>query len=263
MGNNYSGTSFQIANSLAKVMALRTMMQGRELSKDEIYTLKGMKVVNDFLNAPINSVEEDKLKKAFVAAVITSSELGHVNLGENYTTEQITIAISQGLTKIKTQYLVGQGTFTESKAEEIELDYVIACLAQLIEKGIDEWCKQLPEKLDELAEEYYDEMVPILTNIIKGGIAIILDPEAADYISIYINEFLYGLKDEVRKYIKMGAQYVIDYVRPQIEQLVQDGIIVIQKTYNWVKDFLNIKPSTPITTGRPQESETEEENQYN
>lgn len=244
-------------------MALRTMMQGKELSKDEIYTLKGMKIVNDFLNAPINSTEEVKLKKAFVAAVITSNELGHINLGENYTTEQITIAISQGLTKIKNQYLVGQGKYTESKAEEVELDYIIACLAHTIENGIDEWCKQLPDTLDELTEEYYNEMVPILTNIIKGGIAILFDPDTADYASIYINEFLYGLKDEVRKYVKIGAQYIIDYIRPQIEQLVQEGIIVIQKTYNWVKDFLNIRPSTSVPTRRPQENEIEEENQYN
>lgn len=251
--NNYNNSSYQIINSLAKITALRSMMKSKELSDDEYHSLKGMKVIDDFLNAKVNSEEEAKLKKIFVAAVITSKEFGHINLGGNYTAEQIAISISEGLTKLKIQHLVGCGEYDVSDAEKIELDHIIANLAITVERIVDDYFDKIPQKIEDFVNENYDKAVTALTGVIGVKIGVLLGPDIAVNTAPVIDGFIRRLKPQVCETIRRGAKYIIDYTKPRINKFIKEGAMVVQKAYNWVKDFItgsNI--SAPGPTPAPQ-----------
>ena len=241
MEDNYNNTYNQINNSLAKIIAIRSLLSGKELTNDELFSLKGIKVVNDFLEAPLNGDAESKLKKAFVAAVIASKEFGHINLNEDYTTEELTLALSEGLTRLKTQYLVGKGSyggssFDERDAKEIELDHAMVALLLIVERQIDNWCDQLPDKLEELTEQYYDELVTGLMVALSGAIAVHLSPELATRIMPWINHLVLELKPKVQEWIRQGAQAVIKYAKREIISAVKKGLVIIQRLKNWITE---------------------------
>ena len=258
MEDNYNNTYNQINNSLAKIIAIRSLLSGKELTNDVLFSLKGIKVVNDFLEAPLNGDAESKLKKAFVAAVIASKEFDHINLNGGYTTEELTLALSEGLTRLKTQYLVGKGSyggssFDERDAKEIELDHAMVALLLIVERQIDNWCDQLPDKLEELTEQYYDELVTGLMVALSGAIAAHLSPELATKIMPWINHLVLELKPKVQEWIRQGAQAVIDYVKPEIIKAVKTSLVILQKVKNWL---LNAEVSD---TDKDDEDEDEDE----
>lgn len=239
MEDNYNNTYNQINNSLAKIIAIRSLLSSKELSNDELFSLKGIKVVNEFLDAPLNGDAESKFKKAFIAAVIAAKEFGHINLNGNYTTEELTLALSEGLTRLKTQYLVGKGSFGgrsfhEQDAKDVELDHAMVALLLIVERQIDNWCDCLPDKLEELTEQYYDELVTGLLVALGGAIAAHLSPELATRIMPWINHLVLELKPKVQEWIKQGAQAIIDRVKPEIIKAVKKGLIIIQNLKNWL-----------------------------
>ena len=239
MNTNYNNTYNQINNSLAKIIAIRSLLAGKELTNDEFFSLKGIKVVNDFLEAPLNGDAESKLKKAFVAAVIAAREFGHININGNYTTEELTLALSEGLTRLKTQYLVGKGSFDGNSfdvrdAKEIELDHAMVALLLIVERQIDNWCDQLPDKLEELTEQYYDELVTGLMVALSGAIAAHLSPELATRIMPWINHLVLELKPKVQEWIRQGAETIINYLKPEIINAVKKGLVILQKVKNWL-----------------------------
>lgn len=222
----------QINNSLGKIMAIRSMIEGKELTADERFSLKGVKLFEDFLISPLNSAEETNLKKAFVAAVMVSKATGKIKLEGNYSTEDITIAISEGLTRLKNQYLVGKGKceekgFNAKMAEDVILDHEIAALALVFERKIDKWCEDLPNNIEALADKHYDELFTIISAIVSY-----LSPELADQVAFWINEIAIKFRPEILNLINKGTRIIVNYVRPQIEKLVQKGTVLVQKTKN-------------------------------
>lgn len=239
MINNDSTTAQQINNSLGKIMAIKSLIEGKELTANEQYSLKGIKVFNDFLESPLNSSEESNLKKAFTAAVMVSRAIGKIKLENNYTTEDITIAISGGLTRLKSQYLAGKGeyeekTFNAKMAEDVILDHEIAALALLIERKIDEWCEGLPNNIEELTDEHYDELVAGLNLTISAIIATHFSPELAAQVSCWINEVAVKLRPTILNLINKGTKLIVDYVKPKIIEYVKKLAGTVQKIKNTI-----------------------------
>lgn len=237
----------QINNSLGKIMAIRALISGKELTNSDTNLLEGIKVVQDFLDAPMNSSEESNFKKAFVASVLVSKVAGKIQVDGKYTTEEIAIAISEGLTRLKTQYLVGKGhcngkTFTESMAEEIQLDHEIAALVMIVEKRIDNWCEQLPNDIEKLTDEHYEELVGSLNLAISAVIANYLSPELATQVSLWIDEFATKLKPEVLGLINKGAKIIVRIIKPKVLKIVQETAKAIQ----WIKNKITEKKKTII-----------------
>ena len=255
--DNYS-TNQDINNSLAKIAAIRIMLSGQNLTNSVVENLKGIQIVDNYLNSPINSLDELKFKKAFIAAVISSKEFGDNVIEGEFSTEELTMAVSEGLTRLKTHYLKGKGGIDENKAKEIELDHQMASLLLTVEAQIDKWCKQLPENLDNLADEHYEECVMGLMTIISPAISSHLSPFVTMKVMPIITKMMISLKPQVRQLIKQGSEAVIKYVRPEIDKAIRNGVVLLQNAKNWV----HVKDNCiKMENDRKETQQQEEENE--
>lgn len=206
-------TAKQINNSLAKVLAIKSLLSGNDLTIDELYTLKGIKIVNDFLETPVNSREESNFKKAFVSSVISSIEFGQIHLSRDYTTEELTILVSEGLTRLKSLYHAEKEGGKGTDVLELLWDHMIVSLLKSVEETIDDWCSRLPEQMEELTDEYYEDLVTVLSTAAYAVISLFASPDTALDIEPLIREVAMMLKPTVKVLVKQGTEAILQFAK--------------------------------------------------
>lgn len=124
------------------ISAINSLLVGEELSQSEVSSLKESKIVNDFLELPLNDVRESELKKIFAAAITIAEEKGLLDSIELKDKSPVAIAslVDDGLTRLKVGYQTANGVLDVIEASETLIDRytarVITVVEKVIEKGI-------------------------------------------------------------------------------------------------------------------------------
>ena len=105
------------------VSTLQSLAIGKELSEEEIKTIREFESIQEYLDLPFNDPAEDKIKKVFATAVVAAHQKGILKLPEGYdNAESIASIVDEGLTRIKAAYQVAEGKVNPIEAEEVVND---------------------------------------------------------------------------------------------------------------------------------------------
>lgn len=132
----------EFASSLSgecnKYSALQSLLTGKLLENEEVESLRESKVMQMFLDAPMGSPLEAKLKKVFAAAVITANDKGLLpfSLGDK-SPIAIASAIDEGLSRMKLSYKVAQEELDVIEVADMLIDATVARVVTVADKVIE------------------------------------------------------------------------------------------------------------------------------
>jgi len=212
--------------------ALQSLAIGKELSNEEIKTIREFESVQEYLDLPLNDPAEDKIKKIFVAAVVAAHQKGILKLPEGYdNAESIASIVDEGLTRIKAAYQVAEGKVNPIDAEEAVNDRQAirtAAITDLVVKRLVEKANEYVAKAEEAALSVSDRLVALglgrLTDIVCAA-AVRAYPPAAVVVP-YVKQFVHVVTPKAQKAVKKGIKMAADFARN-----------AINKTANKVKSF--------------------------
>ena len=208
MEEAYENYGSKMDEALRKMSALESLALGKELSKADAQTIREFKCVQDFLDSPNNSKQENDLKKLFAQAIIAGMQSGTLpfKMPENASPESIVSVIDEGLTRLKVAYQLENGLLEdEYEAQKIIVEHQAVMAAtlteMLVEKGI-ELANQTIDNLENQGHLYADFL---LDNVDTLFIAL----EAAYPPAATVIDF---------------CRVVVANVKPQISVFIHNGI---------------------------------------
>ena len=207
-GRNEFGT--HIEGESRKYSALQSLLSGCELEKEEVESLKEFKVIQQFLDSPVGDASEAKLKKVFVAAIITANEQGTLPFSiEDKSPIAIASAIDEGLNRVKLSYKLAKEELDVIEVADMLIDATVARVVtvadKVIEKGVpvvlDKLCKVIARvyppatvfvPVIKATEKY---IVPIAKMAVRKGLSVV-----AEGAKSFIRSTVKTLKNGVKKF---------------------------------------------------------------
>lgn len=139
-----------LGSDINKMTALQSMLLGEELDEKETSLIREFKCVKDFLDAPMNSPQEQHLKKIFSAAIISAVERGVLPFElPDKSPAAIANIVDEGLTRLKVSYQTATGQLDPIEAVDVLIDRVAARTATVLDRVIE---KGMPVVLNKVCQ---------------------------------------------------------------------------------------------------------------
>lgn len=238
----------QIENSLPRIVAIRSLLIGDNLTKTDVLALKEVDIVQKYLELPLNDPAETKLKKALSAAILVIKDKGLLKMENDFTPEQIAFAVSEGLTRMKMAYLAEKGQTDNGilidveKASQVVNNHLVASIVTFVDKWIDDLCAKLPKQAEELTEEYYDKIISLATLYLTAYISDSLSPDIAQYVANIINSVASSLKPYVKEMIGQGSEKILRSLAPILKDVLPSIIKAAETMSQKIKRIFNQHP---------------------
>lgn len=216
--------------------ALQSLAIGKELSDEEVKTIREFESVQEYLDLPLNDPSEAQFKKVFVAAVVTAHQKGILKLPEGYdNAESIASIVDEGLTRIKTAYQVAEGKINPIVAETAVNDRLAVRTAAVIDIVVD----KLVQKANEYVNIAEEKVLSVSDILVEMGIGRLSDIVCANLamahpssivVIPYIKRFTAVITPVAQKAVKKGIRMVADFARNTTKQIGPKVKAFAQKT---------------------------------
>ena len=209
---NYGDFVKRTNSAISKMTALQTLMSGKEPSSEEVTLIKEFKIVNDYLESPLGDKSETMMKKAFAIAIIIANDKGKLPFPVT-SPEQIAATVDEGLTRMKTAYLIATGEIDTDQAIEILVDRAAARATAFADRAIEIGVPLLADTLCKVMSKH-----PATASLIP------LVKVAEKYVTPMA-------KTAVQKGIKATAERTKSFLK----NTVKEGKKVVEKIISWLK----------------------------
>lgn len=163
-----------IERECGKYSALQSLISGKELEKEDVKNLREFKVVQQFLDSPVGSPLEAKLKKVFAASSIVANEQGSLPFKlKDKSPVAIASAVDEGLNRVKLSYKVSTGEKDVTDAVDVMIDATVARAATVTDKVIERGVPIVLDKLSEVVTKIYPPAA-VFTPYIKAAEKVIV-----------------------------------------------------------------------------------------
>ena len=204
----------QFEKEATQMTALQSLLIGNELSTEELPLIREFKMVQEFLDLPVNDKKEAILKKLFTSSIILAKNKGVLPFNVPDSPVEIASAVDEGLTRLKVAYQTATGVLDSIEATDVLIDRLavraITVMDKMIEQGV-------PVVLDKLCM--------VMTKVYPPANAIVPIIKSAErYIMV-------ATKVVVRKGIHALAQAA----KPIVQRTVTKVKSVARKVLNFLK----------------------------
>ncbi len=193
----------------SKYSALQSLISGKMLEQEEIESLREFKVFNQYLESPVGSSSEAKLKEVFATAVIIANEKEALpfSLGDK-SPVAIASAIDEGLNRVKYAYKISTEELDAVEVADRLIDATVARVATVADKVIERGVPVVLDKVCTLVAKVYPPaalfspyikaaekiVVPAAKVVVRKGLAIV-----ANTAKTVVRSAVKGLKKVARR----------------------------------------------------------------
>ena len=165
-GRNEFGNQFE--KEATQMTALQSLLLGNELTEEELPLIREFKIVQEFLDLPMNDKKEAILKKAFVATICIAKEKGILPFEIPNSPISIASAVDDGLTRLKISYQTAMGKLDSIEATDVLIDHVAIRIITIVDKVIEKGIPIVFDKLCIAISRAYPKATVIATVIKKA-----------------------------------------------------------------------------------------------
>lgn len=137
-GRNEFGNQFE--KEATQMTALQSLLIGNELSTEELPLIREFKMVQEFLDLPVNDKKEAILKKLFTSSIILAKNKGILPFNVPNSPVEIASVVDEGLTRLKVAYQTATGVLDSIEATDVLIDRLavrtVTVMDKVIEKGV-------------------------------------------------------------------------------------------------------------------------------
>ena len=237
MNEAYEKYGKAMDDSLRKMVALQSLVLGKELTDEEVKTITEFECIKKFLDSPDNSKEETDLKKMFAEAIIAGIEMGTLpfDIPADATPESIVSIVDEGLTQIKAAYKLENGQYEEvNEAEEVIIDHRAARNVAFMDLAV----RKAIELADLAIDKAEREACALADKVLEHSDDIINAIESAYPQAIPVAEFCRQVLNNVKPEIKEQIHKGIARVSEMVKSILHSSIAKLPESARRVKDWL-------------------------
>lgn len=216
----------KIDERIPTLLALQSLIIGKELNESEVESIREFKCVQDYLDLPLNDAAEKGLKKIVVAAVVTASQLGILQLPEGCNdAESIASIVDEGLTRVKIAYQVANGILNPIDATEAINDRAtvrVAAVVDMVTKKLEEKAQHLIDIAEASALSKADAVVNAVkrASYVVGTYVVKVFPPAKAIMPVIV-ELQKFVEPAVKQAVKKGIKVVADTARKVVTKAAE------------------------------------------
>lgn len=215
-----NNVGLQLVDQINKQQAVQSFSLCKALEQADIPLIKEYKVMQAFMELPVDDPKEKALKKVMAAAMVTAAEKGVLPFPVPKKASSIASVVDEGLTHMKVAYKVAQGKMNPVEATETVINHGIARAASVVKK---------------VASKVVDKVVPVVADAVVDAVSTVFPP--VQLVKPIVQKTVPYVSHTVKTAVHAGIQTLAEAAKPVVKTIATTVVSVGRKVAPFLKSL--------------------------
>ena len=215
-----NNVGLQLVDQINKQQAVQSFSLCKALEQADIPLIKEYKVMQAFMELPVDDPKEKALKKVMAAAMVTAAEKGVLPFPVPKKASSIASVVDEGLTHMKVAYKVAQGKMNPVEATETVINHGIARAVSVVKK---------------VASKVVDKVVPVVANVVVDAVSTVFPP--VQLVKPFVERAVPYVSHTVKTAVHAGIQTLAEAAKPVVKTIATTVVSVGRKVAPFLKSL--------------------------
>ena len=215
-----NNVGLQLVDQINKQQAVQSFSLCKALEQADIPLIKEYKVMQAFMELPVDDPKEKALKKVMAAAMVTAAEKGVLPFPVSKKASSIASVVDEGLTHMKVAYKVAQGEMNPVEATETVINHGIARAVSVVKK---------------VASKVVDKVVPVVANVVVDAVSTVFPP--VQLVKPIVQKTVPYVSHAVKTAVHAGIQTLAEAAKPVVKTIATTVVSVGRKVAPFLKSL--------------------------
>ncbi len=215
-----NNVGLQLVDQINKQQAVQSFSLCKALEQADIPLIKEYKVMQAFMELPVDDPKEKALKKVMAAAMVTAAEKGVLPFPVPKKASSIASVVDEGLTHMKVAYKVAQGKMNPVEATETVINHGIARAVSVVKK---------------VASKVVDKVVPVVADAVVDAVSTVFPP--VQLVKPFVQKTVPYVSHTVKTAVHAGIQTLAEAAKPVVKTIATTVVSVGRKVAPFLKSL--------------------------
>ena len=215
-----NNVGLQLVDQINKQQAVQSFSLCKALEQTDIPLIKEYKVMQAFMNLPVDDPREKALKKVMAAAMVTAVDKGVLPFPVPKKASSIASVVDEGLTHMKVAYKVAQGKMNPVEATETVINHGIARAVSVVKKVV---------------SKVVDKVVPVVANVVVDAVSTVFPP--VQLVKPIVQKTVPYVSHAVKTAVHAGIQTLAEAAKPVVKTIATTIVAAGRKAKAFLKSL--------------------------
>ena len=197
-----NNVGLQLVDQINKQQAVQSFSLCKALEQADIPLIKEYKVMQEFMELPVNDPKEKALKKVIAAAMVTAADKDLLPFPVPKNASSIASVVDEGLTYLKVAYKMEQGEINPTVATDTIINHGIARAVSVVKK---------------VASKVVDKVVPVVANVVVDAVSTVFPP--VQLVKPFVQRAVPYVSQAVKTAVHAGIQTFAEKAKPVVKTI--------------------------------------------
>ena len=215
-----NNVGLQLVDQINKQQAVQSFSLCKALEQTDIPLIKEYKVMQEFMELPVNDPKEKALKKVIAAAMVTAADKDLLPFPVPKKASSIASVVDEGLTHMKVAYKVAQGKMNPVEATETVINHGIARAVSVVKK---------------VASKVVDKVVPVVADAVVDVVSTVFPP--VQLVKPFVQKVVPYVSHAVKTAVHEGIQTLAEAAKPVVKTIAATVVSAGRKVKSLLKSL--------------------------
>lgn len=215
-----NNVGLQLVDQINKQQAVQSFSLCKALEQADIPLIKEYKVMQEFMELPVNDPKEKALKKVIAAAMVTAADKDLLPFPVPKKASSIASVVDEGLTYVKVAYKMEQGEINPVEATDTIINHGIARAVSVVKK---------------VASKVVDKVVPVVADAVVDVVSTVFPP--VQLVKPFVRKVVPYVSHAVKAAVHAGIQTLAEKTKPVVETIATTVVAAGRKAKSFLKSL--------------------------
>ena len=197
-----NNVGLQLVDQINKQQAVQSFSLCKALEQADIPLIKEYKVMQEFMELPVNDPKEKALKKVIAAAMVTAADKDLLPFPVPKNASSIASVVDEGLTYLKVAYKMEQGEINPTVATDTIINHGIARAVSVVKKVV---------------SKVVDKVVPVVADAVVEVVSTVFPP--VQLVKPFVQKVVPYVSHAVKTAVHAGIQTLAEAAKPVVKTI--------------------------------------------
>lgn len=216
-----NNVGLQLVDQINKQQAVQSFSLCKALEQADIPLIKEYKVMQEFMELPVNDPKEKALKKVIAAAMVTAADKDLLPFPVPKNASSIASVVDEGLTYLKVAYKMEQGEINPTVATDTIINHGIARAVSVVKKVV---------------SKVVDKVVPVVADAVVEVVSTVFPP--VQLVKPFVQKVVPYVSHAVKTAVHAGIQTFAERAKPVVETIANTLVSAGRKVGRSIKSLI-------------------------
>lgn len=216
-----NNVGLQLVDQINKQQAVQSFSLCKALEQTDIPLIKEYKVMQEFMELPVNDPKEKALKKVIAAAMVTAADKDLLPFPVPKNASSIASVVDEGLTYLKVAYKMEQGEINPTVATDTIINHGIARAVSVVKKVV---------------SKVVDKVVPVVADAVVEVVSTVFPP--VQLVKPFVQKVVPYVSHAVKTAVHAGIQTFAERAKPVVETIANILVSAGRKVGRSIKSLI-------------------------